>query len=177
MDAKRKETKKKQLQKSNSLPEQNSEVTLSQKEGMESAKAVGGLFVFLLPVFKTIAAGISKLPLLALIISESALIPLYIVIAIVSFVLSLLPLPILGTVPFAIFTIFETVLAVICGILCVTALLKAITVFKENKRDSENYKKSNTFFSVMLIILSAIYMILLPIFMVLNIVDLIMSIF
>ena len=177
MDTNKKKSVEKQSQDFKIKTKANSGVPLSQKEGMETAAEVGSFLMFLMPLFKAISAGVSKLPLLALIISESALIPLYIIIAVVSFILSLLPIPILGPVPFLIFTILEIVLAVICGILCVTSLLKAITVFQENKRDSENYKKSNTFLSVVLIVLSAIYTILLPIFMVLNVVDLVLSIF
>lgn len=147
----------------------------SQSDKLETAEAVGNIFVFLMPIFQFFTKCISKLPLLVLIISESALIPTYIIIVVVSFVLSMLPLPLIGSVPFFIFTVLEAILAVLCGILCVTSLLKAISVFKENKCDNEGYKRSNTVLSVILIIVSCLYTFILPIFMVLNIVDLVLS--
>ena len=100
---------------------------------VKNAKEVGKLFISLLPVFQFFSKSVQNLPLLVLIILESSFIPTYIVVAIVSFVISMLPLPILGTVPFFIFTIFETILAILCAILCIVSLIKAITVFKENK--------------------------------------------
>lgn len=155
--------------------EQDLRLDNSQTDKLESAKQVGSLFVFLMPMFRFFSKCISKLPLLALIISESALIPTYIIVVVVSFVLSILPLPIIGSVPFFIFTVLEVIFAVLCGILCITSLLKAISVFKENKRGSEGYKRSNIVLSVILIIVSCIYVLILPMFMVLNIVDLILS--
>ena len=150
-------------------------LNISREDKVEGAKEVGNIFSSLLPIFNFFSMCISKLPLGILIIFETALIPTYIIIAIVSFVLSLLPIPILGTVPFFIFTVFETILAVLCGTLCVTSLLKAISVLMENKPKQEGYKLSKTIVSIILIAVSALYTLMLPIFMVLNVVDLVIS--
>ena len=153
------------------------DISFENDDKVKNAKEVGKFFVNLLPVFQFFTKGVQGLPLLALIISEFALIPTYIIVATVSFVISMLPIPILGTVPFFIFTIFETILAIFCVILCVISLIKAISVFEENKSTCENYKKSKTVVSIILIVVSGLYTLILPMFMVLNIIDLILSIF
>ena len=139
-----------------------------------SAGALGG---YLLVVGTFFANCFSKLPLLALTIMTAIASPIYAIIAIVSFVLSLVIPPLFGLIPFACFTIVEIFLAVICIVLCVVTLVKSITVLVQNKPIYDDYKKSNTVLAIISIIVSALGLTSTAVCAVLNVIDMILAIF
>ena len=116
------------------------------------------------------------MPFWVLIVLALILIPTYIAIVAVSFIFSII-IPVLVGVPFfVLFTFLEIIFGVLCITLCIASLVKSISVIKNNRRNSDYYKKSKNVLPIVLIVFVGIFITELPVFMILNIVDLIFAI-